>query len=234
MKKIFVLLIILLSFSCIYNDWNLNYPEISTGITGLVIDEYNQPVSNAFVYIYRNPSSGLIGPADFMEKTDEKGNFFFDIPEGKYYLVVRKRLSGLDSGPLKQGDRVSNYQKNPIILKLGEIKNFKITLPSKTHILQKKTPSGETTIKIKLQGEELVNGRLFLLVYEGEKEKKIPDYLQEITEKDVTINLPPNRVFYIVVRENLKDKIEKNEIYGKFGPFTSDIPKGNNNNIGKV
>lgn len=189
---------------------------------GQVIDENNQPVQNAFLYLYRTPSSGLIGPADFMEKTDEKGNFLFDVPEGKYYLVVRKRLSGLDSGPLRQGDRVTNYQKNPIIVTPNEIKKIKITLPSRTLILSKKIPSGEAMTKIKLKGEKIGSTKLYLLIYEGDKEKKSPDYIQEITEDNIIINLPINKVFNIVVRENMKDKVEKNELYGKSGPFVSD------------
>lgn len=217
MKKNFVILSILFLLSCSYTLQKKI--DTATGISGKVLDEKKQPVSHAFVYLYRTATSGLMGPADFMEKTDESGNFFFDVPEGKYYVVVRKRLSGLDSGPLRQGDRVANYSKNPVIVNPNEIKKIEITLPSKTHIFQKKTPSGESLIRIKILGKEIKGDKFYLLIYEGEKENKSPDYVQEISGNDFEINLPSNRIFSIVVRENMRDKIEKDELYGKYGPF---------------
>lgn len=220
MQKKYLFVLFFLAISCNYKIQNQF--DYSTGISGKVIDENKKPVPNAFVYLYRTASSGLMGPADFMEKTNENGSFFFDVPEGKYYLVVRKRVSGLDSGPLRQGDRVSNYPKNPVQINPKEIKKIIITLPSKTHIFQKKTPSGDALINIKLKGEKVSGSKFYLLIYEGEKEKKSPDYIQEITENRLTINLPSNRLFNIVVREHMKDKIEKDELYGKSGPFISD------------
>lgn len=224
MKKILVFVIPFLFYSC--SSTNLiQKSSIKTGLEGLVLDENKKPVSNAFVYLYRTATSGLMGPADFMEKTDESGNFFFDVPEGKYYVVVRKRASGLDFGPLRQGDRVANYTKNPVTIAPNEIKKIEITLPSKTHIFQKKIPSGEITISIKLKGDEIRENKFYLLIFEGEKEKKSPDYIQEINENSFTINLPSNRIFSIVVRENMKDKIEKDELYGKYGPFITENSK---------
>ncbi|MCX7771391.1 MAG: carboxypeptidase-like regulatory domain-containing protein [Proteobacteria bacterium] len=222
MRKFLIFLIVFLAFACSKNIFFEKYEHAQTGIMGRVLDEKNLPVPNAYVYLYRSLSSGLMGPADFMEKTDERGNFFFDVPEGKYYLVVRKRVSGLDSGPLRQGDRVSIYSKNPIILNPKEIKSINITLPSKTQVLQKKSPTGDSTIVVRLKGESSEKKRFYLLIYEGDKEKKSPDFIQEITGDTTTINLPSNKTFNIVVRESMKDKIEKNELYGRFGPFVSE------------
>lgn len=191
--------------------------EISTGIKGFVVDEKGLPVPTAYVYLYRSTSTGLMGPADFMEKTDEKGFFFFDVPEGRYYLVVRKRKSGLDSGPIRQGDRVNIYEKNPINLSAGQTLSVKITLPTKTNIFQKKTPEGDRKIQITLKGKHFK--KLYLLVYEGADRKKSPEFIKEVYENEFSINLPSEKTFVLLVRESLKERLEKGEVYGVYGPF---------------
>lgn len=207
------LLYFLVFSSCLYQQ------QISdkTGIKGLVIDEKGKTVPDAYVYIYRSISTGLMGPADFMEKTDEKGNFYFDIPEGKYYLVVRKRQSGYDAGPLRQGDRVAIYSKNPIVLRDGVVQNVKVLLPTKGSIFQKRLPKGDKEIEIKLLGKK--DKGVFVLIYEGADRKGSPHFVMEAMEDDIKISLPKEKEFYIVIREGLKEKIEEGELFGVYGPF---------------
>jgi len=216
-KVCFILLLFLLA--CSYNVTPYNSVKVSeTGLKGFVVDEKGKPEPNAFVYLYRTASTGLIGPADFMEKTDERGYFYFDIPEGKYYLVVRKRMSGSDSGPLRQGDKVSIYNKNPVIIKPGEVTTVNITLPAKTQFFYKKNPYGDKEVSIKLRNMP-TDKKLFVLIYLEDVKKKSPDYIKEVNESEFTINVPSNKLCLIVVRETVKEKVEKGEFYGSYGPF---------------
>ena len=219
MKKKLSFILLLFLLACSYNATSNNSTKVlETGIKGFVVNEKGKPEPNAFVYLYRTASTGLMGPADFMEKTDERGFFYFDIPEGKYYLVVRKRVSGSDSGPIRQGDRVSIYNKNPVIIKPGEVASINITLPTKTQFFYRKNPFGDKDILIKL-GNMPKDKQLYVLVYLDDIKKKSPDYIQEVKEKEFKISLPSDKLCLIIVRETLKEKIEKGEFFGMYGPF---------------
>lgn len=189
-----------------------------TGIQGVVINEHNQPVSDAYVYIYRSLSSNLIGPADFMEKTRDDGTFFFDLPEGKYYLVARKRAFGSDAGPLRQGDRAVNYQKNPVIVTANYVSSINIILPEKKSFYFKRTPMGDTPITITVSQSDLKN--LKLLIYIGENTKKSPDYVVELENGRADISLNKGKTYMLIVREDLKEKVSENEFYLEYGPFS--------------
>lgn len=215
--KRFSFLLFILFISC---SVGLNFESAKTGIEGYVLSTDKSPVADAYVYLYRSLSSGLIGPADFMEKTDEKGYFFFDVPEGKYYLVARKRWKGGDAGPLREGDRSAIYNKNPIEVKISTISKAIITLPEGSSLFQKKMPMGDKSLTIKFNGE-LKKG-LKILVYEGEDIKKNPTYIIEFTEKEKNINLYSNKKYVIVIRESLRERIGENEFFKIFGPFFSD------------
>ncbi len=224
MKRIILVLFITFSFACHYSANNQkidNTITLNTGIYGYVVDEKGVPERDAFVYVYRNASTGLMGPADFMEKTDDKGFFYFDIPEGKYYIVVRKRLSGSDAGPIKQGDRVSIYHKNPVVIKPGEVVSLKITLPAKTQVFYKKNPYGDKEITIKLLNIPQQK-KLYALIYSDDMKKKSPEYIKEVNESEFKISLPSGKSYIIIIRETLKEKIEQGEMFGTFGPFIPD------------
>ncbi|MCX7991655.1 MAG: hypothetical protein N2999_06445 [Proteobacteria bacterium] len=213
------LLIVFLSlfFSC---AGSLYVEKDKTGIEGTVVSVNNMPESDVYVYLYRSISSGLIGPSDFMEKTDEKGYFYFDVPEGKYYIIARKRIKGGDAGPLREGDRSAIYNKNPVEVKPNHVSNVKIILPPSSSLFQKKMPLGDIEITIKLKGN--LNKRLKLLVYEGEDIKRSPSYIIDIQENEKVINLYRGKRYIIVLREGLKEKVGETEFFKIYGPFLSD------------
>lgn len=94
--------------------------EADTGLSGVVT--YNgQPVARAFVYLYTQAESGLMGPS-YGEaiQTGPDGRFQVDLPAGRYYLAARKRAAGGRSGELAEGDLNSLYPGNPVQIVRGE------------------------------------------------------------------------------------------------------------------
>lgn len=216
MKFFWILIFSILSFSCsaLVNKASL------MGIEGYVVNKNNEPESEVYIYLYRSMSSGLIGPSDFMEKTDEKGYFFFDVPEGTYYLVARKRLRGGDAGPLREGDRVSIYANNPVYVKANAISKVKILLPDSSPFYQRKMPIGDKKISIKIKGE--IKKNLKLLIYEGDDLKKSPLYIYDVKENESNISLSSGKKYILMLREGIKEKIGDLEFYKIYGPFLAD------------
>lgn len=217
-KIFFPLFFFAFLFSCSVALNNNN--DFRTGIEGYVLSSDNTPEGDVYVSLYRSLSSGLIGPSDFMVKTDENGYFFFDVPEGRYYLVARKRLKGGDSGPLREGDRAVIYKKNPIEVKPNKITKVKLTLPIVTSIHQKKIPLGDKDISVKIKGD--TNKNLKLLIYEGEDIKRSPSYILNVSEKEISVKLFTGKKYIFVLREGLKERIGENEFFKIYGPFLSD------------
>ena len=94
--------------------------DADTGLSG-VITRNDQPVARAYVYLYTQTESGLMGPSyGEAVQTGDDGRFQIDLPAGRYYLVARKRQAGGRSGELQPGDLNSAYPANPVAVKQGE------------------------------------------------------------------------------------------------------------------
>ena len=92
-----------------------------TGVSGQIIHQ-GEPVSRAFVYIYTETDTGLIGPSyGEAVQADKEGQFTVNLPAGHYSLVARKRADGSRSGALAPGDLNAPYPGNPIEIRSGEI-----------------------------------------------------------------------------------------------------------------
>lgn len=74
-----------------------------------------QSLDRAFVYVYAETASGLIGPS-FGEavQVDADGTFRIALPAGRYHLVARRRADGGRSGELAPGDLNGTYPANPV------------------------------------------------------------------------------------------------------------------------
>ena len=98
--------------------------DAATGISGQVTHQ-GAAVSRAFVYIYTDTGTGLIGPSyGEAVQTDREGNFTINLPAGRYSLVARKRADGSRSGVLLPGDLNAPYQGNPVEVRNGEIQGL--------------------------------------------------------------------------------------------------------------
>jgi len=91
-----------------------------TGVAGRITWQ-DEPVSRAFVYVYTETETGLIGPSyGEAVQVGEDGHFSVDLPAGKYFLVARKRADGSRSGALAPGDLNAHYPWNPVVVQDGQ------------------------------------------------------------------------------------------------------------------
>lgn len=92
----------------------------NTSLSGRVVFD-NQPVARAFVYVYTETASGLMGPSyGEAVQTAQDGTFHIDVPAGRYSVVARKRLDGGRSGSLAPGDLNAPYEQNPVSVSSGQ------------------------------------------------------------------------------------------------------------------
>ncbi len=94
--------------------------DAATGVSGQITYK-DEPAGRAFVYIYTETDTGLIGPSyGEAVQTGQDGQFTINLPAGRYSLVARKRADGGRSGVLSPGDLNAHYSANPIEVRSGE------------------------------------------------------------------------------------------------------------------
>lgn len=95
-------------------------PAPGTALRGRVTTD-GKPVSGAFVYVYTDPDTGLVGPSyGAAARTGEDGSFSVALPAGRYWLAARHRADGSRSGELSAGDLNGAFPGNPVNLPLGK------------------------------------------------------------------------------------------------------------------
>lgn len=96
-------------------------PDPGTGLAGRVVLD-GQPLAQAFVYLYTEDSSGLMGPSyGEAVQTGADGSFRFELPAGRYFLAARKRADGSRIGEPAAGDLNGTYPGNPISVPKGKL-----------------------------------------------------------------------------------------------------------------
>jgi len=91
-----------------------------SGISGQLSAD-GQSLDRAFVYVYSETGSGLIGPSyGEAVQADAEGRFRINLPAGRYHLAARRRIDGGRSGELGPGDLNGNYPGNPVEVRAGE------------------------------------------------------------------------------------------------------------------
>lgn len=101
-----------------------------SGISGR-LTAAGRPLDRAYVYIYTETGTGLMGPS-FGEavQAEADGRFQVDLPAGRYFLVARRRADGSRSGELAAGDLNGAYPGNPVEVRRGarlELGSFPLT-----------------------------------------------------------------------------------------------------------
>lgn len=80
-----------------------------------------RPVDRAYVYVYTETASGLMGPSyGEAVRADADGAFVIALPVGRYHLVARRRAAGSRAGELAPGDLNGAYPGNPVTVRAGE------------------------------------------------------------------------------------------------------------------
>ncbi|MDD5772280.1 MAG: hypothetical protein PHX78_02290 [bacterium] len=194
------------------------------GISGAVYYD-DKPLDRAEVFIYLSMENDLRGPAYYSAVTDEQGRFYAPLEAGTYYIVLRKRLSSDQFGPIQAGDFFGYYEANPISLKQGEHQNVLL------YALKKDAPKGSaniaTTSGMTGADQTLISGKVhdldkkpvsgvFVCLYKNDEMVGKPEYISNKTGEDGSfqINMVSGGKFYLIAKENFGAIPQPNDFIG--------------------
>jgi len=197
-----------------------------TGLRGqITIKESGAPVPGAFVNIYPDTISNLLGPSQFISSpTDEQGRYQVEVPAGIYYVVARKRLSGQPTGPLEPGDFYSEHQRIIVRVEPGKIAvvdlpvvDMKAPMFFKSRVVDRETSTGLRGTLVDQAGKPVMGG--FAMAYADPEMKRLPDFASTLSDGEghFTIYLPEGGTYYLAARIHAWDMPTPGEPYGKYG-----------------
>ncbi len=197
-----------------------------TGIRGrVVMRENGAPLAGAFVNIYPDTISNLLGPSQFISSpTDAGGSYQLNVPAGIYYVVARKRLSGNSTGPLEPGDLYSEHQRIKVRVEAGKyavvelpVVAMKAPMFFKSRVVDRETTTGIRGVLVDQAGKPVMGG--FAMAYADPEMKRLPDYASTLSDEQgrFTVYLPEGGTFYLAARIHAWDMPLPGEPYGKFG-----------------
>ncbi len=200
-----------------------------TGIKGSVLlKEEGTPLPSGYVNIYPDAISNLLGPSQFISApTDSDGNYQLEVPEGVYYVVARKRLSGQSTGPLSPGDFYSEHQRIMTRVEAGKfvvvdlpVVIMKAPMFFKSRVVDRQTETGLRGVLIDGVGKPVMGG--FAMAYTDPEMKRLPDYASTLSDElgQFTIYLPEGGTYFLSARIHAWDMPSPGEPYGKYGGET--------------
>lgn len=195
-----------------------------TGITGRVMMRENGAgVADAYVNIYADTVSNLLGPSHTMSSpTDKDGRYQVNLPPGTYFVVARKRISGNPTGPLSPGDYYSEHQRVVTDVVAGKLAvvDLPIVLMNNPMFFKRDIASQETDTVIRgrivdKEGKPVFGA--FGMAYNDTDLKRLPDYVSTLSDNDghFTIYLPKGGSYYLAARIHVYDMPRPGEPYGR-------------------
>jgi hypothetical protein len=200
-----------------------------TGLRGqIVVKDSGAPLDGAFVNIYPDTISNLLGPSQFISSpTDAQGRYQLEVPPGVYYVVARKRLSGQPTGPLEPGDFYSEHQRIKVRVEAGRLAvvdlpvvAMKAPMFFKSRVVDRETATGIHGTLVDQAGKPVMGG--FAMAYADPEMKRLPDFASTLSDEQghFTIYLPEGGTFYLAARIHAWDMPAPGEPYGKYGGAT--------------
>lgn len=210
-------------------QWLGSYTEDSQGRSGIrgriVLKESGAQVDGAYVNIYPDTISNLLGPSQFISSpTDARGSYEIELPPGVYYVVARKRLSGQPTGPLSPGDYYSEHQRIRVRIERGKFASVDLPVVAmkapmffKNRVVDQETATGIRGVLIDAAGKPVMGG--FAMAYSDPEMKRLPDFASTLSDEQgrFTIYLPAGGTYYVAARIHAWDMPVPGEPYGKFG-----------------
>lgn len=204
--------------------------EGRTGLQGqIVLKESGAPLAGAFVNVYPDTISNLLGPSQFISTpTDGEGRYRIEVPPGIYYVVARKRLSGQPTGPLEPGDFYSEHQRIVVRIEAGKfavvdlpVVAMKAPMFFKSRVVDRATGTGIRGMLVDQSGRPVMGG--FAMAYADPEMKRLPDFASTLSDEQgrFTIYLPAGGTYYLAARIHAWDMPSPGEPYGKYGGATA-------------
>lgn len=201
-----------------------------TGLQGQIVHkETGTPMAGAFVNVYPDTISNLLGPSQFISSpSDERGAYRIEVPAGVYYVVARKRLSGQATGPLEPGDFYSEHQRIMVRVEAGKfavvdlpVAAMKAPMFFKTRVVDRETTTGIRGVLVDAGGKPVMGG--FAMAYADPAMKRLPDFASTLSDQQghFTIYLPEGGTYYLAARIHAWDMPTPGEPYGKYGGTTA-------------
>jgi len=197
-----------------------------TAIAGSVsLAETDEPVSGAYVNIYPDTISNLLGPSQYISlPTTDDGSYRIELPAGTYYVVARKRISGDPTGPLSPGDYYSEHQR--VMVKVAENRTAQVDLEVvpmkapmffKKMVVEKETATGFRGRLVDPNGQPIMGG--FAMAYSDPDMKRLPDFASTLSDREghFTLYLPEGGTYYLAARVHAWDMPRPGEPYGIYG-----------------
>ena len=204
-----------------------------SGIKGrITYKDTGKPVGKSYVYAYvgkietRAAQMGIIGITDWVSHgSDEQGNYKLDLPPGEYYIAARKRVNGLNYGPLLRGDWYDHKSaRKPIVVRKGKYRTcdfqlMKLEEPMFFQGLTAAQKATDTGIKGQLLDEngEHVPGT-FVMAYVDDDMQRAPDFASTLTDDEgfYTLYVPRGGRYWLAARFYAMKTPQKDEPFARY------------------
>ncbi len=198
---------------------------IEQGVDETVVGEVthaglSQP--DAVVFVYTDLTTQLKGMGYMMSApTDSQGRFEIELPDGTYYLIARKRQGTMKVGPLRSGDFIGYYPKNPLRVRnnrAGPVMIPVLEVPDKVDQMGRSL-NGQTSISGMIRdanGDPVEGARVVL--YDTPQMLDRPLYVSQPTGADGRYNLsmPNGGDYYLAARNTLGGAPGPGDLYGTY------------------
>jgi hypothetical protein len=196
-----------------------------TGSIAGVVTAGGQPLEGVSVSVYADAAGEFRGLGyATLPPTGKAGAFRVDnLPAGDYFVIVRKRASGKNVGPIGDGDYFGFFGANPVRTQLGKTARIRVAAAAKASEIGKDDSLFRDT-GTQIAGRVLDrDGRAVPGVYafayaEKEMSLKRPTAISRGADAEgrYVLNLPRGGVFYLGARSDYGDTPRPGEWDGRY------------------
>ncbi len=196
-----------------------------SGLVGKVsLKKDGQPLSGAYVNVYPSHVPNLLGPSTYISSpTGADGGYSIDVPPGEYFVVGRKRTSGMATGPITTGDYFSEDSRLKTEILAGKLTQVDLPMLKMTAPMFFKQGGEITVTEIGISGVLVdQNGNpvpgSFAIAYTNDDIQRLPDFASGLTNDkgEFILYLPKGGVYYLAARFHAWDMPRPGEPYGKY------------------
>jgi len=193
--------------------------EPARGVVEGVVTLDGKPLKGASLEVYPGETRNFRAPSRGMPTTTgADGRFRMKLPEGSWYIIVRKRASGQTRGPVREGDYDGYADTNPVTVKKGSPVVLAIPVGKIVRVM----PGGHDYAHI--SGVVVFeDGRpapgMHVCLYKNEKMDGRPLLASEATRQDgsFSMDIPVAGKYYVGARSNFGGPPDEGEFWwGKY------------------